>query len=434
MTPVIYLFRDDLRLHDNPALTAACAAGMPLLPVCLLPEPADSGWGFADQGSYRHAFRLSALRGLDVALRALGSRLLPLAGSAATRLPALARDIGARVVYCEDIATPRGRADIAQLREAGLVVETRWQSSLLDPDELPWSRERLPDVFTAFRHKLEAAGVAPPFPLPVPTLPLLPPVPDTWQATLPEMTAPEADPRSSFPFPLARFLGDETTARAHLAQYLSRGLPHTYKTTRNQLQGVDYSSKLSPWLACGSLSARQAYAELQEFEQQTGRTESSYWLWFELLWRDHFRFLHLKHGEHLYRPDGLRNRVVSSHDAEAFQRWREGRTGEPLVDAGMRELAATGYLSNRLRQVVASYLIHDLGSDWRAGAAWFESALIDFDRYSNQGNWLYIAGAGTDPRGGRRFDPAKQRREHDPSGSHCRAWKTLPTSREPDQA
>ena len=92
------------------------------------------------------------------------------------------------------------------------------------------------------------------------------------------------------------------------------------------------------------------------------------------------------------------------------------------MDAGMRELKATGYLSNRLRQVVASYLIYDLHSDWRAGAAWFESQLLDYDVYSNQGNWLYIAGRGTDPRGGRRFNPQKQAQDHDANGSYRALW------------
>ena len=103
-------------------------------------------------------------------------------------------------------------------------------------------------------------------------------------------------------------------------------------------------------------------------------------------------------------------------------RWCHGQTGEPLVDAAMRELAATGYLSNRLRQVVASYLMYDLHGDWRAGAAWFEHCLLDYDPYSNQGNWLYIAGRGTDPRGGRRFNLPKQTQDHDAHGSYRRLW------------
>ncbi len=110
-----------------------------------------------------------------------------------------------------------------------------------------------------------------------------------------------------------------------------------------------------------------------------------------------------------------------AHDPAAFAAWCAGHTGHAFIDAGMRELAATGWLSNRMRQVVASYLIHDLGCDWRAGAAWFEAQLVDYDVYSNQGNWLYIAGRGTDPRGGRRFDPDRQAATHDADGGY-RAW------------
>jgi deoxyribodipyrimidine photo-lyase len=136
--------------------------------------------------------------------------------------------------------------------------------------------------------------------------------------------------------------------------------------------------------------------------------------------------LHLKYGVRLYHARGLApanpGLPKPTHKAGAFRRWCQGETGEALVDAGMRELKATGYLSNRLRQVVASYLIHDLDCDWRAGAAWFESQLIDFDVYSNQGNWLYLAGRGTDPRGGRRFNPQKQTQDHDPKGDYRALW------------
>jgi deoxyribodipyrimidine photo-lyase len=158
------------------------------------------------------------------------------------------------------------------------------------------------------------------------------------------------------------------------------------------------------------------------FEAEQGANEGTYWLWLELLWRDHFRLLHLKHGRRLYQAAGLSNLPRPDHDPTAFERWCQGRTGEALIDAGMRELATTGYLSNRMRQIVASYLIHDLACDWRAGAAWLECQLVDYDVYSNQGNWLYIAGRGTDPRGGRRFDPLKQAREHDPDGVYRARW------------
>jgi deoxyribodipyrimidine photo-lyase len=186
--------------------------------------------------------------------------------------------------------------------------------------------------------------------------------------------------------------------------------------------GVDFSSKLSAWLAQGSLSVRTLYAALQNFENEHGANEGSYWLWFEWLWRDYFRLLHIKYGRRLYGPSGLKGDDPPTHDPEAFERWHQGRTGNRLIDAGMHELAGTGYLSNRMRQIVASYLIDDLQCDWRAGAAWFESQLIDYDVYSNQGNWLYIAGLGTDPRGGRRFNPEKQAKTHDPEGHYQAVW------------
>jgi deoxyribodipyrimidine photo-lyase len=158
------------------------------------------------------------------------------------------------------------------------------------------------------------------------------------------------------------------------------------------------------------------------YEQIHGANDGTYWLWFELLWRDYFRFLHFKYGKWLYRAKGLSEAPIVNSGTKQFEDWRTGTTGEPLVDAGMRELLKTGYLSNRMRQIVASYWIYDLQGDWQLGAAWFESQLIDYDVYSNQGNWLYIAGRGTDPRGGRPFNVAKQTQDHDPRGEYQRLW------------
>ncbi len=259
---------------------------------------------------------------------------------------------------------------------------------------------------------------------------IFPPFPDfpaslTNPKNISTLVEPIADPRSSFPYQLPAFAGGETAALAHVEQYFLHKLAHSYKATRNGLTGISYSTKFSPWLAAGALSARTIYSALKRFENEYGANEGSYWIGFELLWRDYFRFLHLKYGLKLYKANDLAEKPMGKHDDAAFVRWCRAETGEPLIDAGMHELAATGYLSNRLRQIVASYLIHDLGGDWRAGAAWFEAQLIDYDVYSNQGNWLYIAGRGTDPRGGRRFNPAKQARDYDPEG-HYRAMWTRP--------
>lgn len=435
---VLFWFRSDLRLHDQPALQAALGMGRRhLLPVFCLPEAAEATpWGFERVGAHRRAFLADTLRDLGGRLAGLGSPLRVCLAPAVQALPALARAVGADTVVCEEIAAPEEEAQVAALRAAGLRVQAVWHGSLLHPADLPWPVAGLPRVFTTFRQAVERAGIAPADPLPAPSrLPPAPEVPPVALqaagaaagrgAWLDEAAGPGGlDPRSSFPYGTPACRGGETAALAHLAQYLARRLPHSYKATRNGLAGVDFSSKLSPWLAAGAISPRRAMADLRAFEREHGANDGSYWLWFELLWRDYFRFLHLQHGATFYRARGLSAAPLAPHDAEGFERWRQGRTGEPLVDAAMRELAATGYLSNRLRQVAASYLIHDLGGDWRAGAAWFESQLVDYDPYSNQGNWLYIAGRGTDPRGGRRFDPDKQAREHDPDGRYRRLWGT----------
>lgn len=448
---VIYWLRNDLRLHDNLALLLATRRareqGGWLLPV-YLHDPAQqvaTRWGFVRMGRHRHAFLAQALQDLGQQLAVLGSGLLQLQGRPAKLLPELAQRLGATRLVCEEIPAPEEEAEVQALRDAGLGVETVWQSSLIDPADLPFAPEAVPDTFTTFRQQLERAAVREAVPLPAPGA--LPHWPTSLAATLavaasglpvvnapadlawlasaaarPDLPAPAADPRSSFPYAEAAWQGGERAALAHLARYCARGLPHRYKDTRNGLAGLDYSSKFSPWLATGALSARQAMAAIRAFEAERGANEGSYWLWFELLWRDHFRWLQRKHGRRFYAARGLSDQPLPAHHARGFLRWTEGRTGDALVDAGMRELAATGYLSNRLRQNVASYLVHDLGGDWRAGAAWFESQLIDYDCCSNQGNWLYIAGRGTDPRGGRRFNTHRQAQDYDRDGAYRQLW------------
>lgn len=439
---VIFWFRKDLRLGDNLALVEACgAAGRVLTVYCHDPAAeASTRWGFARRGPHRRAFLAAALADLDEALRARGSRLLQLRGAPGAVLPALARALGAERmarVVCEAIAAPEEEDEVAALRAAGLRVKTVWQSSLLDPAELPFAVAHLPKVFTAFRQAVESAGVLPAAPLAAPeALPPCPPFEHLQGSAVDviggrgerttgvgEAVCEAVCEGASFPWWQPDFAGGEQAALAHVARYFAGDRPRHYKAARNGLSGIDFSSKLSPWLAQGALSPREAFAALRRHEAEQGASDGSYWLWFELLWRDYFRFLHLQHGRRLYRTCGLNEAAPpSTHDPAAFAAWCEGRTGHAFIDAGMRELAATGWLSNRMRQVVASYLIHDLGCDWRAGAAWFEAQLVDYDVYSNQGNWLYIAGRGTDPRGGRRFDPDKQAATYDADGAYRARW------------
>jgi deoxyribodipyrimidine photo-lyase len=394
MTTVVYWFRSDLRVTDNPAFAEAFQQTNKVLAV-YVHDPkhdAQTQWGFARMCAHRKAFLAQRLQDLAAQLKALGLPLTELHGSAKDALSAVCESTQTKQIYCEDIAAPEEQAEVDALEAAGLQVQTLWQSSLLEPADLPFDMQNLPAVFTAFRNKVEKLALK-----------------------------PREVPPQTFNLP-------ESAAEKHLKTYFEGDFALTYKLTRNQPMNWSpeqhFSTQFSPWLACGALSAPMIYAKLKRFEAERSANDSTYWIWFELLWRDYFRFLHLQHGKKLYRKQGLGDFDLAKvpNNKQGFKRWCEGLTGEPLVDAGMRELTATGWLSNRMRQVVASYLIYDLGGDWRAGAAWFESQLIDYDVYSNQGNWLYIAGRGTDPRGGRCFNPQMQAQQHDADGQYRQFW------------
>ena len=437
MSTALYWFRNDLRLHDNPALAQACAQADALLPVyCLGSASAmhngDPRWGVMQPSPHRQRVLIDTLIDLDTQLRALGSALTVVCGTPADILPKLGAALGARVLHCETIAATHEQDELDQVSQAGIDTISTWQSSLFALDSLPFEVAKLPPVYTHFRQALAKAETPPAATLPAPAA--LPPLPKAAHGyatvdlaqQLRNLGSPAPEPRASVPYLQGAFAGGERAALAHLARYFASELPTHYKATRNKLSGADFSSKCSMWLASGALSVRQLAAEIDRFDARVGPSEGTTWLRLELLWRDYFRFLHLQHGAKLFRYRGLRDKVPPlHHDPAQFTLWCLGRTPEPLVNAAMHELLATGYLSNRLRQVVASYLIHELHGDWRAGAAWFEAQLIDYDVYNNQGNWLYIAGMGTDPRGGRRFNLQKQAQDHDPNHSYQRLWQQV---------
>jgi deoxyribodipyrimidine photo-lyase len=162
---------------------------------------------------------------------------------------------------------------------------------------------------------------------------------------------------------------------------------------------------------------------IKEYEALHGANDSTYWLIFELIWRDYFRFAMKKHKAKFFKKGGIQNRPPkTSDDKKALLNWINGNTGVDFVDANMNELRLTGFMSNRGRQNVASFLCNDLQLDWRYGAAYFEQQLIDYDVASNWGNWAYLAGVGNDPRGNRYFDIAKQSRQYDAASEYRRLW------------
>jgi deoxyribodipyrimidine photo-lyase len=218
--------------------------------------------------------------------------------------------------------------------------------------------------------------------------------------------------------------GGERLAQEHLAQYFAGDLPLSYKAVRNELDGFNNSSKMSPWLNMGCLSVRRLRWTVENYESKHGENESTYWLFIELLWREYFLWLALQIKSQLFSFQGAAARPpMTKFEQDKFESWCKGDTPYPLVNACMRQLNRSGFLSNRGRQIAASCLVNELAQDWRYGAAFFEQQLVDYNVAVNWGNWQYIAGVGADPRGGRHFNLNKQTELYDGSGEYRRRWE-----------
>jgi deoxyribodipyrimidine photo-lyase len=424
---VLIWFRNDLRLHDHQPLWEAVQSGQRVIP-CYCFDPRQFGqtaFGFPKTGPFRAQFLLESVADLRRSLQALGSDLVVRMGQPEVVIPALARELSVETVHWHEEVTAEEMAVESalesKLASLGVGVQVYWGATLYHPDNLPFDIDQVPEVFTQFRKQVEQrSGVDAVLPTPK-SLPSLPPVDVGSLPTLEDLglALPEPDLRGVLPFQ-----GGETAGLQRLQDYVwDTDSLRVYKETRNGMVGANYSSKFSPWLALGCLSPRQIYETVQRYEAERVKNDSTYWLVFELLWRDYFRFIAAKHGKRLFYPSGLRGLVIDwKQDWQRFEAWRTGMTGFPLVDANMRELAATGFMSNRGRQNVASFLTKNLGIDWRMGAEWFESQLLDYDVCSNYGNWNYTAGVGNDARGFRYFNIPKQSKDYDADGTYVKHW------------
>lgn len=411
----LYWFRSDLRIADNPNLNRAMEHGAQLAYVYVLE---DRNWLKAAE--WRRKFILESVVALRERLRGLGSELILLQGDAQERLTELCEQIGADTIYAMRESAWDEQQVEDSLMSQGIDLQSGWDGFLLQPEDHAFWPEKLPDMFTAFRGKAEKnLTIRPVMPEPRTLLHTNTATPWEWPEEGDALLATEPDPRSAFPFK-----GGEVEASRRLHRYLwETDAVTAYFDTRNGLIGTDYSTKLSGWLALGCISPRQVFAELKHYERLRTANKSTYWVVFELLWRDYFRYVAMRHGRAIFGKHGFNGKSAESkHDTEALEAWRCGRTGDAFVDANMRELLATGFMSNRGRQNVASYLVHDLWQDWREGAAWFERHLIDYDPCSNWCNWAYVAGVGNDPRPDRRFNTTRQANMYDSDGLYRDLW------------
>jgi deoxyribodipyrimidine photo-lyase len=423
-------YRNDLRLHDHEPLHRASdrtLGASQIIPVyCFDPRQfGTTSYGFPKTGAFRTQFLLESIADLRASLRSLGSDLIIRTGLPEVILPVLAEELGATGIYFSKEVTAEEVAVETALQSAvkplGIALKSFWGHTLYHPDDLPFAIHQLPELFTSFRKQMEKyAKVNRTFIAPK----QLPPLPNIQIGELPQLADFALEPPTFDQRAVMHFKGGETAGLARLHQYFwQQDCLKVYKETRNGMLGADYSSKFSPWLALGCLSPRYIYEQVQEYETQRVKNDSTYWLVFELLWRDYFRFICAKHGSKIFRQSGLQGMDIPwKDDWERFDLWRQGMTGFPLVDANMRELAATGFMSNRGRQNVASFLTKNLGINWQMGAEWFESLLIDHDVCSNYGNWNYTAGVGNDARGFRFFNILKQSKDYDPQGAYVKHW------------
>lgn len=412
----LYWFTNDLRVHDNPLLSKAAAEVDQL--VCLYCYPNLSPYlarysQESEFGQAKRQFLDQSLCGLNASLSAFNQRLLIVDFHPYQVIKLLVEQLGVSNLYVDEVAGFDERSVIERIKaeHKNVDVKQREVRSLFALEHLPFEMSALPETFTQFRKKVEHLNV----PLVTDRVGRLPPMPE--EISLPTRTIDT----KWYP---GLFYGGEQAGLEHCRQYFSSSLPSDYKQTRNGLDGQDYSTKFSPWLAHGSLSAKAIYAMLKRYERLYGANDSTYWIYFELLWREYFYWYARRYGSQLFRFGGIRNQApLTSFYAHRFQQWKNGQTHFPIVNACMNQLNQTGYMSNRGRQLVASCLIHELGVDWRYGAAYFESQLIDYDVASNWGNWQYLGGVGSDPRGSRQFNLDKQTQTYDPDFEFINRWQ-----------
>jgi deoxyribodipyrimidine photo-lyase len=419
--PAIVWFRRDLRLNDNPALAAAAAGGRPVIALYILDTAtADLAPGGATRWWLHHS-----LAALAAALqRRYGLPLLLRRGDPARILPALLRDSGATAVHWnrgyEAAAVARDTALKAALKADGVAVETHNAALLFEPWTVQTQAGGWFKVFTPFWRACRALGAAAPqrapdriagWPQPLASealqdWALLPAQPD-WAGGLREAWTP-----------------GEAGATARLQAFLDTELAD-YADGRDR-PDRSVTSRLSPHLACGEIGPRQIWQAVQMAVDRgpPGLARNAEKFLAELGWREFsyhllFHFPHL--ARHNFRADF--DAFPWQPDAARLRAWQRGRTGYPIVDAGMRQLWQTGWMHNRVRMIAASFLIKHLLQDWRAGEAWFRDTLVDADPASNAASWQWVAGSGADAAPYFRiFNPVLQGEKFDPAGLYVRHW------------
>jgi deoxyribodipyrimidine photo-lyase len=423
-------FRNNLRVHDNLSLKKATENHSKVIAVYFFDPKLfkTDAFGFQKTAKFRAKFLLETITDLKKNLEALNITLLTYFESPENRIHVLCDALSISTIYTQKEWT-REEVSTENLINSTLSDTVHFTADydqfLYHPDAVSKDFSKIPDVFTIFRKKLEktvkidgefSASKLPKENL-ISTATVIPTMETLGFSNFKTAT------KTAFPF-----AGGETAAFERLQTYFFETKKvSNYKKTRNGLIGADYSTKFSPWLANGSLSAKTIYWKIKAYESEFGANQSTYWVVFELIWRDYFKYISLKYTSKIFKIGGILNKNYHwNTDQKTIQQWIQGETKDDFVNANMIELRETGFMSNRGRQNVASYFSKELLLDWRIGAAYFESMLIDYDVHSNYGNWMYVAGVGNDPRD-RKFNTQLQAERYDQNHKYRKLWleKTL---------
>ena len=423
-TSLVWL-NNNLRSQDNLVLKSALEQSERTIALfCIDPNLFEVGhYGFKKMDVFRAKFLLETLTELKLELEQLNVTLLVYFDQSKTVIPKLVEQYNISNIYLEKEWTYEEALEIQGVKalvDANVKFHSFYDQFLFHPDDIPFDPSETPKVFTVFRKILEKQSKVRPSVInnaqhESGKLDIIQNIPSLEDLGF---TSPEKITHSAFPFE-----GGEINATKRLKHYFfeTKALG-VYKKTRNGLVGTNYSSKFSAWLANGSMSARQIYWNVKKFEKEFYSNQSTYWLVFELIWRDFFKYISLKHGNSVFKINGILDQKYQWSNNQLFiDQWINGRTADDFVNANMIELKQTGWMSNRGRQNVASYLAKNQKIDWRIGAAYFESMLVDYDVHSNYGNWMYVSGVGNDPRD-RIFNVKSQAERYDPNHRFRKLW------------
>ena len=411
MNGSILWFRSDLRLADNPALTAAVGRGRPVIPVFICSPEEEGRW---TPGAASRWWLHQSLRSLDASLRRCGSRMILRCGPTLNALREVVAQTQADAVFWnrryEPALVSRDENVQQALESDGLTVQTFNSALLFEPGEIANAAGKPFQVFTPFwRACLNLEKPTKPFPSP-----RCIPAPKRWPSSLP-LGALNLEPTIDWARGIrATWTPGEQGARSGFRRFLNDGLGD-YSEIRDR-PDVSGTSRLSPHLHCGEIGPRQICAALRL------RAAAPYVR--QLGWREfaHHLLVHFPHtANQPLRPGYVH--FPWNDDAKALRAWQRGRTGYPIVDAGMRELWTTGWMHNRVRMIVASFLVKDLLIPWQRGAEWFWDTLVDADLANNTLGWQWTAGCGADAAPFFRiFNPVSQGERFDPNGDYVRRW------------